>query len=172
MKFTTDEVGYEYFFDPRNKKAGSIVIRLVPRQVLNDIIDKTTSKKRKWRRNQWVEEVTEDTKQQDELLWDYQIVSWDGVELPDSEVNALKKEGFKVDSSASSNGFISLECTKNNKVLMMQKSAHFANFYAECLMDLQDRLPSDLEKEKNLRKQLGTSTKEDSSDSTAKSAKK
>jgi hypothetical protein len=59
------------------------------------------------------EEVNEDL--QNELFWDKVIVSWE---------NFLDGKG------------VSIPCTKENKILLMSRSAKFAKFVGECLKQI------------------------------------
>lgn len=98
---------------------GRVELRTLSYDVLKKINKQTTRKKVDFKKVEGTpgrfeyEEVNEDL--QNELFWDYCIVSWEN--LYDSK----EKE---------------IPCTKENKVLLMSRSTQFAKFVADSLATL------------------------------------
>lgn len=117
MKFNLEELnpGTKFFFDEDNPEEGSMTVRVCNGAALGDIIKKTTKKKAEFRkggRHEW-REVNEDL--QNKLIWDYCIVGWENI------TDAADKP---------------IECTMENKALLMRGSIQFSRFYAACLEKL------------------------------------
>lgn len=115
-------------FDEDEEGSGGVYLRLATGEILEKIRKKTTKKRVEFRRGTRHEvEETNDSKHS-ELLWDYVIDDWKGLE----------------DESGAE-----IPCTTENKVMLMQKSVKFSGFIGNCVEKLNedyDEHVGDLEK--------------------------
>jgi len=130
MKIDLDNLnpGVFFLFDEDNEKEGGATIRLANGEILSKIDEKCITKKTKMTRRGSVEEVKENKDLRNEMLWDYVIVDWKGVE------DLKGKE---------------IPCTKANKVKLMKGSVKFSSFVGNCIDQLNEDFESyeeDLEK--------------------------
>ena len=130
MKFNLDDLNPGAFFpfeDDDDK--GGVTIRLANGKVIAEIDKKCTKKSVKYHRGQR-HEITEDNEElRSQMLWDYVITGWAGLE---------DNEGMEI------------TCTKENKIMLMQGSVKFAGFVGDCVEQLTaDSNIHDEELEKN-----------------------
>ena len=116
----------KFFFDESNPKNGHVLVRVIPSGTLREI-QKRCGKKvppeyRRGQRYEIPDEVNEIF--QNELMWDYIIVDWDGI-VDDND----KK----------------IPCTLKQKIEFMQEWPTFAGFIANCLEKLNNIGVVDLE---------------------------
>lgn len=120
MKLNLSELNPAVFFpfdedDEDNK--GGVYLRLATGEILEKIRKKTTKKKVEFRRGQRFEvEETNDAKHS-ELLWDYVIHDWKGLEDENGD---------------------EIPCTTENKAMLMKKSVKFSGFIGNCVEQLND----------------------------------
>ncbi len=131
VNFTSKNEPTRFYFDDSQPKEGYIDIRACPKEEFDAIEDKTVVEKKKFKRGQYVIIKNVNNDLQNELLWDYTIAEWAGVSY-DGKV---------------------LECTKENKVMLMQKSPQFMTFYISCIEYLEDITVTTEKKRKNSGKQ-------------------
>lgn len=101
--------------DPQDPDAGSITLRTLNSETLADIERKTRTRRVEYRRGQRHEVVDVNEALHSELLWDYAIVGWDGIE--------------------DENG-VPIPCTRENKVTLMNGSPVFARIVGDLLDQL------------------------------------
>jgi len=115
---------------------GKIGLRISTPELWNEIRKKTAKKKVEYKkvdgdlagRRFEYEETNESL--QSEMLWDYCIVSWENL-YSDEECNKP------------------IPCTKENKILLMNRSIKFMNFVTDKLKELSD---IEIDKEKSAEK--------------------
>jgi len=119
MKFNTKDLnpGVFFPFDEDNPSEG-ITLRLVNNEIITKVNKKTVKKKLEFRRGRQFERIDEDEKLREEMIWDYIIVDWKGVEDEDGSV---------------------LECNRENKCRLMRGSVWLAGFVADCTEILSDQ---------------------------------
>ena len=120
MEFNLDDLnpGVKFFFDDASPEKGSVTLRACPGDIMADIEKKTTVKRIEYKRGQRFEVVDKKENKWRELFYDYVIVDWENV--------TAKGEP--------------LECTKENKVMLMGKSPVFSVFVADRLEKLNNEL--------------------------------
>jgi len=127
MKFNLENLNPGTFF-PFEDGEGGITLRVANGESL-DAINKACIKKRfEFRRGQRIEITDEDQDLRSKMLWDYVIVSWEGVY--DENGNAIP-------------------CNKETKDLLMKGSVVFSAFVGDCIEKLTNEETSyneDLEK--------------------------
>jgi len=114
MQFDLENLnpGTKFFFDETDELKGSVTIRVCAGDDLRAIRKQSSKKKVEYRRGQRIEYPDTNEVVENELLWDFCIVDWDGV---------LDKNGGNI------------LCTKANKVLLMGKSPSFSKFVGDKL---------------------------------------
>ena len=105
MKFDTKNEGTWFWFDEDDHEAGGVCLRVCAKADIDKINRLTSTTKREYKGGNRHEYKVVDEKRADELIWDFCIVDWQGVEV----------DG------------IDLECTKENKVRLMNTSVDFVN---------------------------------------------
>ncbi len=133
MRVDTENLNPGVFFpfdeEEDDETPGGVTIRLANGEVLDTINKKCTKKRVEFRRGQRFEVIDEDEARRSELLWDYVIMDWRG--LDDSEG-------------------VPIPCTKENKVNLMRGSVKIATFVGNCVEKLtEDSELYDEELEKN-----------------------
>jgi hypothetical protein len=126
MDFSTKEKSTTFFYNGEDKKDGWVALRTLTVEKLQDISKACTTivyKKRRGGRREREEVV--DEKKSSRMQWDYIITGWgkttdDGVEL---------------------------ECTTDNKLLLMNKSPQFAMMIGEYLDSLNEEMAVEAEEE-------------------------
>ena len=116
MKFDLKNLNPGAFF-PFDEGEGGVTIRVANAKILEEIDKKCTKKKVEYKRGQRFETIDDDQKLRSELLWDYVIIDWEGVE--DIEGNEIP-------------------CNKDNKILLMKESVKFSSFIGKCVEKLSD----------------------------------
>ncbi len=119
MRVDTKDLNPGVFFpfdeEEDDESPGGITIRLANGEILDVINKKCTAKKVVFRRGQRHEVIEEDEKRRSELLWEYVIMDWTGLD---------DEEG------------VPIPCTKDNKVLLMRGSVKIASFVGNCVEKL------------------------------------
>jgi hypothetical protein len=106
-----------------------IEVRNINIAKIKEFRKKVVKKKIEYKRGQRFEYEETDDELMNALMWDYQIVDWN-IQTTDGE---------------------EIECTKENKVLMMEYSPEFADFFVECIDQLRrDEAKQVEDSEKNL----------------------
>jgi hypothetical protein len=150
MQFSAENKGIKFYFDETDESQGNLVLRLPSKEVVDESRRKATNKvavglRGSQGRRSLADDVDED--KQNKLLWDYQIVSWDNVNL----------DGKK------------LECTIENKYTMMMKVPTFATFVNSALLWLAENFVTENEGEEgNFQEQLSGITLDSDQDLAAK----
>ena len=127
MKFDLNDLNPPTWFT--HEQGGQIAVRAIPINITKKIERDTTKKKVEFKRGQRFEVLNVDDEKQNEMMWDYAIVDW-------------KK--ITDDKGAP------LECTKKNKVALMNGSVLFATWFAECFEIVSDQFQREKEiSEKN-----------------------
>jgi hypothetical protein len=119
MKFNLDDLNPAAWFDHPEHKA-RIQVRVLPVEELEKIRKKTVKRKIEYRRGQRFEVEKVDEEQSQKLTWDYCIVNWEGI-LDHNEAP--------------------IECTTENKLLLMRGAPKFAGWVTDCI----DQLNQDAE---------------------------
>lgn len=119
MKFATKNLGTKFLFDEKDASAGFVVLRTAPLDVIAEINKVAVQKKSEIHPNPLLGKRLERiqyTETDDETymrkLWDYCIADWSGVE---------DEDGTPID------------CTAENKFMLMTKSEDFRNKVNEFL---------------------------------------
>lgn len=132
MKFDLENLnpGVFFPFDEFENAGDGVEIRLASAEIMEIINKKCTKKRVEFRRGQRYEVIEEDEKKRSNMLWDYVILNWKGLE--DQEGNPI-------------------ECTTENKIKLMRGSVKFSGFIGDCIEKLSES-SSNLkeESEKNL----------------------
>lgn len=115
MKFPTNNPGTWFLFDEARPELGRVCVRLCNGGALEEIDAKTVTMEAEYRKGQRYQYPKVDDKRRSELVWDYSIVDWEGVE---------DEQGTPI------------PCTKDNKALLMRNSMEFAVFVGDCLEKL------------------------------------
>ena len=110
MKFNLNDLNPPAWFE--HDSGARICLRVASAKDLDDIRKKTTTRKREFRRGQRFEYEEVNEQKQSELTWQFCIVDWHGL--------------FDHDDKQ-------IECSDENKVLLMQNSPVFSNWVIECL---------------------------------------
>ena len=131
MKFNLDNLNPGAFFPfEGDGDEGGVTIRLANGKIIAEIDKKCTKKSVKYYRGQRHEVVDDNEELRSQMLWEYVIVDWKGLE--DQEGNQIP-------------------CTKENKIKLMQGSVKFSSFIGSCVEQLTvDSDMHDEELEKNL----------------------
>jgi len=126
MKFDLENLNPGVFFPfDEDDGSGGVTIRLASAEALSKIEKACVKKKVEYRKGQRFEVFSEDRKKRSDMIWDYVIVGWEGVtDLEDKEI----------------------QCTPENKALLMGKSTKFSSFVTKCLEKLTDEI-TDIEEE-------------------------
>lgn len=116
MKFDLKNLNPGVFFPfEDDEDEGGVTIRLANGKVIDEIEKVCTKKKVVFKKGQRHEVIVENKELRTKMLWDYVICEWSG--LFDSEGRAI-------------------ECTKENKELLMQSSVKFSAFIGNCVEQL------------------------------------
>ena len=118
MKFNLQDLnpGAKFFFDEANPAAGSITLRALNMEVLDEIRAKTTKRRVEYGEDgQRQEFIDVDEKLRDDLTWAYVIQGWAGVE---------DEEGRPI------------PCTDGNKATLMRGSLVFSGLVNKFLKKL------------------------------------
>lgn len=120
MKFDLENLNPGTFFPfPEEDGEGGVTIRLASGDELSRIEKACVKKKYEYKKNQRFEVIDEDEIKRSRMLWDYVIVSWEG--LTDTEGKPIP-------------------CIMENKVKLMQNSTKFSTFVSECISVLTDQM--------------------------------
>lgn len=126
MKVDLDELNPGVFFPFDDKDESEdpdgTMVRIANGEILESINKKCITKKNMFRRGQRYEVVEENEKLRSEMLWDYIIISWKGIQN--------EKTGEDI------------PCTTDNKILLMRGSVKFATHIGNCV----EKLTEDAEK--------------------------
>ena len=122
MKFDLDDLNPGVFFQFKDGDEGGITIRLANAEILDIINKKCTKKRYEFRRGQRHEIIDEDSALRSKMLWDYVIVDWKGVH-----------DGLGGD----------IECTTENKEILMKKSIIFSTFVGNCVEELSSKFEAE-----------------------------
>ena len=133
MKFNTKDLNPGVFFPfDEDKPDDGVTLRLVNTDLMTKVNKKTVKVKTEFRRGRQIEIRNEDERLREEMIWDYIIVDWHGVENEAGET---------------------LPCNQENKYMLMRGSVWFASFIADCTEILNDQSGKMAEdSEKNLLK--------------------
>ena len=119
MKFNLDDLNPGAFFpfedNEESDDKGGVTVRLANGKIIANIDKKCTKKSVKYHRNQRHEVIEEDDELRSQMLWDYVITDWVGLE---------DNEGQEI------------PCTKENKIKLMQGSVKFSGFVGNCVEQL------------------------------------
>lgn len=129
MRVDLNDMNPGVFFSwPNNKKddEGGITLRILPNEMIDEINDLATEKKKKFRGGTAYDDIKVNKELIDELTWDYCIVKWSDLQDKNGE---------------------EIPCTKENKLIMINKHVKFSLFVAECLEKLQEFEKEEEEKE-------------------------
>jgi len=129
MRFDLDNLNPGVWFE-FDDKSFSVEVRMCAGQDLESIFKKTQKERVEYKRNGRFEYLDIDHDKRDEMMWDFIVVSWKGIE------DGKGKQ---------------LPCTTETRKKLMKGSVLFANFIGECLEKL--NADSDMilqDKEKNL----------------------
>lgn len=130
MKFDTKNVGTWFWFGEQEENGG-VCLRVCAGKDIREIDRLTSQTKKEYKRGNRHEYKVVDEKMYDELLWDFCIVDWKQVGI----------DGRK-----------DVECSKENKILLMNHSVEFASFVGNCLERLSEtELTAGEAEEKNSR---------------------
>lgn len=110
MKFDLENLNPGIWFT--HDEGGKIQVRAIPLEALKKIERQTTKKRVEYKRGQRLEYTDVDDEKQNELIWDYCIISWKNIEDDNGKP---------------------IECTKKNKIDLMNKSVVFATWVAESI---------------------------------------
>lgn len=128
MKFDLENLNPGTFFPFDDGTDGGVTIRFADGNIIREIEKKCTKKKAEFRRGQRFEVIEENEQKRSEMLWDYVIMDWKGVDDINGE---------------------SIQCTTKNKILLMQGSPVFSAFVGRCMETLGEEIDNykeDLEK--------------------------
>lgn len=124
MKFDLEDLNPGTWFDLPNR--GRICIRLCAGDDLKRIQKITRKKKEKFKYGRRFEYEIVNEPLEDEMIWDFCIIDWE--DIVDQKNDPI-------------------ECTKDNKLLLMNKSVTFANVVANCLDQLTEATEEEKEEE-------------------------
>jgi len=132
MKFSMKDLnpGTWFYFDDSDPESGKICIRVLTSRKLAEIRDKTIKTSYEYKHGQRFENQKPNHGLRDEIIWDYCIVNWKDLVNDDDEP---------------------IECTTENKLMLMNDHIGFSLFVEGCL----DKLNQEAEvlseyREKNL----------------------
>jgi hypothetical protein len=97
------------------KDGGRVCLRVCAGGDLRTIRKQTVTIKKEWKDGKRVIDEDVNTDLQNELIWDFCIVDWE--------------KFFDVEKKP-------IPCTKENKLLLMDKSIKFSSFIGDCLLKL------------------------------------
>lgn len=135
VNFSSKNESTRFHFDESEPEAGWLDVRACNKKQWDIIEDQTVSEKKKFKRDRYVPIVKVNRNLQNELLWDYCITGWHGVAY-DGKI---------------------LECTKENKVMLLENSPQFMTFFTSCIEILEDIEVTQEKKRKNSGKQSSDS---------------
>ncbi len=115
--FNPTSRGQWFYFDPNNEALGGVCLRAPTAEETERIEKLTVTVKKRFKRGQWREDKTTDTKLASKLMWDFCITDWKEVVL---EANAA-----------------SADCTTANKVKAV-KNWEFLRFVNDHLDELME----------------------------------
>jgi hypothetical protein len=117
MKFNLADLNPPAWFSHPDHEESRICIRVLSSADLEKINKKTVRMKVEYRRGQRFEAEKIDEKKRNELTWTYCIVDWEGIyDEHDAEI----------------------ECTDENKILLMQNAPTFTSWVADSLEALNE----------------------------------
>lgn len=121
MKFNLQDLnpGTKFFFDEDNEAEGYITLRILPNETRDEIRAKAVKKRAEYRKGQRYEIIDLDEDLFAEAVWDYSIQDWGGV---------YDESGAEI------------PCTRENKIMLMNKSPVFARIYEDRLKVLRELL--------------------------------
>ncbi len=129
MKFDTKNDGTWFWFGD-DEKNGGVCLRVCAGEDVRRLERLTTKPGKEYKRGNRYEYKIVDNKKYDELLWDFCVVDWRKVDI---------------------DGKVNVECTRENKMILMSKSVEFASFVGRCMETLGDTENAEEEaEEKNL----------------------
>lgn len=122
--------GIWFKFDETDPESGEISIRAVNQAKRKEIHNATVKRKVEYKHGQRFEYQDADDDLFSEMLWDYVIADWTGLEDDDGKP---------------------IPCTKENKIFLMMNNVGFATFLGQCMetvnQDIEERMGA---AEKNL----------------------
>lgn len=129
MKFDTTNAGTWFWFGDEEANGG-VCLRICTGDDIRDIEKITTKTKITYKQGNRHEFKVVNEKLYDELLWDFCIVNWKKVSIDGTE---------------------DVECDKEQKLLLMNRSIAFTSFVGGCMEKLSEaELVADEAEEKNL----------------------
>lgn len=136
MRFDLENAGTWFYFDENEPEKGGVCVRVCTAEELERIEKASSKKKVEYKHGQRFEVKDVNDRKYDKLLWDFCIVDWDNVQ--DGDGNEM-------------------QCTAENKVVIMKKSLAFSRFVSDALETLQETTAAEAEAdEKNSsRSQIG-----------------
>jgi len=131
--------GAWFKFDEEDPESGEISVRAVNQAKRKDIQNKTVKRKVEYKHGQRFEFQDSNEDLFSELLWDYVIADWKGLEDDDGKP---------------------IECTTANKIFLMQNNVGFAAFVGKCMELVNDGIEERVKvTEKNSKSTLSDSGK-------------
>lgn len=115
MKFNIKNLnpGHWFYFDDNKPEEGRICLRVCPENKLKEIIKATSETVVKMHNGNPYETTKRNETEADKMLWDYVIVSWEGLTDVDGETE--------------------IPCTAENKHLLMAGDPFFSEFVSKRL---------------------------------------
>jgi hypothetical protein len=117
MRFNLTDLNPPAWFDHPDHEGSRICIRVLSSAILEKINKKTMRMKVEYRRGQRFEAEQVDEKKRNELTWTYCIVDWEGI---------YDENGTEI------------ECTDENKILLMQNAPTFTRWMGDSLETLNE----------------------------------
>lgn len=130
LKFDLSDLNPPTWFKHPDDPESEVCLRVVEGKEFDRINKITTKRKIQFKRGQRFEVEKIDEDKRSALIWQYSIVDWKGIEDSNGET---------------------IECTDENKVLLMRGAPPFANWVTECIEELNENFGEASERaEKNL----------------------
>ena len=115
MRFDLDNLNPPAWFIHPDDSEARLFLRSCPFAVMQDIRKQTTRLRVEYKRNVRHEFEEIDTDKQNQLMWDYMIVDWQGID----------------------NGDEPIPCTTENKIKLLEASPIFLRWFNECVEQLE-----------------------------------
>ena len=117
MRFNLTDLNPPAWFEHPNHKGSKICLRVCASSDLERIHKDTMKKKVEYRRGNRFEVEKIDEKKRSDLTWIFCIVDWERI---------FDEDGNEI------------ECTDENKILLMQQAPTFTSWVASCLEELNE----------------------------------
>lgn len=124
MKFDLNDLNPGIWFD-HTTEDGRICVRAMPVDELTRAQKTAGKRKTEYKRGQRFSFIEMDDQLYNELIWDYCVVDWENITDFDG---------------------VSLECSRDNKIKLMNQSVIFAEWVGKCIEDVTNAFESELEK--------------------------